>query len=93
MRILHTMLRVGNLDKSIDFYQKAFNMQLIKRKDYPDGKFTLAFLGYDADGVQIELTHNWNTSTYNLGDGFGHIALGVANIYHACEVAKNAGGS
>lgn len=92
MHILHTMLRVGNLDKSIQFYTKAFDMKLLRRKDYPDGKFTLAFLGYNETDAQIELTHNWETNHYDLGNGFGHIALGVDDIYRACDVAKAAGG-
>lgn len=92
MRILHTMLRVGNLDNSIEFYMKAFDMQLLKRKDYPDGKFTLAFLGYSQSEAQIELTYNWDTDHYDLGNGFGHIALGVNDIYNACKIAAQAGG-
>ena len=92
MQILHTMLRVGNLDKSIEFYTQAFNLQLLKRKDYPEGKFTLAFLGYSKSEAQIELTYNWETKHYDLGNGFGHIALGVADIYTACKIAEEAGG-
>lgn len=94
MRILHTMLRVGDLDKSINFYTNAFGMKLLSRKDYPEGKFTLAFIGYGAesDNTVIELTHNWETSQYDLGTGYGHIALGCDDIYHACQVAKEHGG-
>ncbi len=94
MRILHTMLRVGDLDKSIDFYTKAFGMKLLRRKDYPDGKFTLAFIGYgeESSHAVIELTHNWDTSRYDLGTGYGHIALGCDDIYKACEIAKANGG-
>ncbi|AUR51182.1 lactoylglutathione lyase [Aquella oligotrophica] len=94
MRILHTMLRVGNLDKSIDFYTKAFGMKLLRRNDYPEGKFTLAFIGYgnEKENTVIELTHNWDTDSYDLGTGFGHIALGTDDIYQACEVAKLNGG-
>lgn len=94
MRILHTMLRVGNLDKSIDFYTKAFGMKLLRRNDYPEGKFTLAFIGYgnEKENTVIELTHNWDTDSYDLGTGFGHIALGTDDIYQACEIAKANGG-
>ena len=92
MHILHTMLRVVNLDKSIAFYTQAFGMQLLKRTDYPEGKFTLAFLGYNEAEVQLELTYNWETNHYDLGNAYGHIALGVADIYQACEIAEQAGG-
>ncbi|TXI94280.1 MAG: lactoylglutathione lyase [Neisseriales bacterium] len=94
MRILHTMLRVGNLDKSIDFYTKAFGMKLLRRNDYPEGKFTLAFIGYgnEKENTVIELTHNWDTDSYDLGTGFGHIALGTDDIYQACQIAKANGG-
>ena len=82
MRLLHTMLRVGDLEKSIEFYTKIFKMKLLRRKDYPDGKFTLAFLGYgdESEHTAIELTHNWDTKKYNLGDGFGHIAIEVEDV-------------
>lgn len=95
MRILHTMLRVGNLDKSIEFYTKAFGMKLLRRNDYPAGKFTLAFIGYGNEETNsvIELTYNWERSSYSIGDGFGHIALGCDDINEACNVAKNNGGS
>lgn len=94
MRILHTMLRVGDLEKSLDFYTQVLGMRLLRRKDYPDGKFTLAFVGYqdEADGAVLELTHNWDTSSYNLGDGYGHIALEVEDAYKACEDIKTRGG-
>lgn len=94
MRILHTMLRVGDLEKSLAFYTEILGMRLLRRKDYPDGKFTLAFVGYqdEADGAVIELTHNWDTSSYNLGDGYGHIALEVEDAYKACEEIKARGG-
>ncbi|HLT98793.1 MAG TPA: lactoylglutathione lyase [Burkholderiaceae bacterium] len=94
MRILHTMLRVGDLEKSLSFYTEVLGMRLLRRKDYPDGKFTLAFVGYqdEADGAVIELTHNWDTSSYNLGDGYGHIALEVEDAYKACEDIKARGG-
>ncbi|HSV28954.1 MAG TPA: lactoylglutathione lyase [Candidatus Omnitrophota bacterium] len=86
-RMLHTMVRVGNLDKSIDFYTRLLGMKLLRRADYPEGRFTLAFVGYgdEADNTVIELTHNWDTEAYDLGTGFGHIALGVPDIYAACE--------
>lgn len=94
MKILHTMIRVGNLDQSIDFYCDVLGMNLIRRKDYPDGKFTLAFVGYGAESDQavIELTHNWETSKYDLGNGFGHVALGVEDIYTTCDKIKALGG-
>lgn len=94
MRILHTMLRVGNLEKSLEFYTQVLGMKLLRRKDYPDGKFTLAFVGYqdEASGTAIELTHNWDTSGYNLGEGFGHIAIEVDDAYQACENTKKLGG-
>ena len=94
MRILHTMLRVGNLEKSIKFYTDVFNMQLLRKKDYPDGKFTLAFLGYgsEADNTAIELTHNWDTDSYDLGNGYGHIALEVDDVYQAVDAIKKQGG-
>ncbi len=94
MRILHTMLRVGNLEKSIQFYTEIFNMQLLRKKDYPDGKFTLAFLGYgdEASNSAIELTHNWDTQSYDLGNGYGHIALEVDDVYKAVDDIKKQGG-
>ena len=94
MRILHTMLRVGNPDKSLEFYTQVLGMKLLRRKDYPDGKFTLAFVGYqdETDGTVLELTHNWDTSEYDLGNGFGHIAVEVNDAYQACENTKKLGG-
>jgi len=94
MRILHTMLRVGNLEKSIEFYTDIFGMQLLRKKDYPDGKFTLAFLGYgdEASNSAIELTHNWDTDKYDLGNGYGHIALEVDDVYQAVDNIKKQGG-
>ena len=94
MRILHTMLRVGNLDKSLEFYTQVLGMKLLRRKDYPDGKFTLAFVGYqdETDGTVLELTHNWDTSEYDLGNGFGHIAVEVNDAYQACENTRKLGG-
>lgn len=93
MRILHTMVRVADLDKSLDFYQRALGMHILKKQDYPGGRFTLAFLGYGtSEEVAIELTHNWDTAGYDLGDGFGHIAIGVDDIYKACEHIEYCGG-
>lgn len=94
MRLLHTMLRVGDLDTSIRFYTDVLGMQLLRRKDFPDGRFTLAFLGYgdESANMVLELTHNWDTSTYNLGDAYGHIAIGVADVYGACERIRTSGG-
>ncbi|MBC7950339.1 MAG: lactoylglutathione lyase [Rhodospirillaceae bacterium] len=85
--MLHTMIRVGNLDRSVDFYTRLLGMKLLRRQDYPEGRFTLAFVGYgsEADHSVIELTHNWDTESYDLGNGFGHVALGVPDIYGACE--------
>ncbi len=94
MRILHTMLRVGNLEKSITFYTDVLGMRLLRRKDYPEGKFTLAFVGYqdESNGAVLELTHNWDTDKYDLGSGYGHIAIEVDNVYQACEEVKKRGG-
>lgn len=94
MRILHTMLRVGDLEKSIAFYTEVLGMKELRRKDYPDGKFTLAFLGYgnEASNTVLELTYNWGVKSYEIGSGFGHIAIGVPNVYEACEKMKQAGG-
>ncbi len=94
MRMLHTMLRVGDLEKSLQFYCEVLGMQKLRQKDYPDGRFTLAFVGYgeEASHTVIELTHNWDTDHYDLGDGYGHIALGVEDIYGTCEAIKQRGG-
>jgi len=94
MRILHTMLRVGDLERSITFYTDILGMTLLRQKKYPDGEFTLAFLGYDEEvtNTVLELTHNWGTSEYSIGDGFGHIALEVDDVYKATDKIKNLGG-
>jgi len=94
MRLLHTMIRVGDLDRSIAFYTDILGMKVLRRRDYPDGKFTLAFVGYgdEADHTVIELTHNWDTGSYELGNGFGHLAVAVPDAYKACEMVKAKGG-
>lgn len=95
MRILHTMIRVGDLKRSIDFYTNVLHMKLLRQSDYPDGKFTLAFLGYgdESDHTVIELTYNWGVDSYDMGNAFGHIALGVDDIYATCEAIRAAGGN
>ena len=94
MRILHTMLRVGDLERSLRFYTEVLGMRLLRRKDYPEGKFTLAFVGYgdETDTAVIELTHNWGVGKYDLGNAFGHIAVAVDDAYKACEEVKRRGG-
>ena len=94
MRMLHTMLRVGDLDRSIAFYTEVLGMQLLRRKDYPSGRFTLAFVGYGSEAEQtvLELTHNWDTTSYAIGDGYGHIALGVEDIRGTCAAIAGKGG-
>jgi lactoylglutathione lyase len=94
MRLLHTMLRVGNLDRSLAFYTDVLGMRLLRRKDYPGGRFTLAFVGYgdERDHTVLELTHNWDTSRYEIGTGYGHIALGVDDIQAVCEDIRAKGG-
>jgi len=95
MRLLHTMIRVGDLDRSIAFYTGVLGMRLLRRRDYPDGKFTLAFVGYgdEASSSVIELTYNWGVDRYELGTGFGHIALEVDDVYRAAEDIKGRGGT
>jgi len=94
MRILHTMLRVGDLERSIDFYTNVLGMKVLRRKDYPDGQFTLAFVGYgdESEEAVIELTYNWDTEAYDLGDGYGHIAIEVDDVYQAAEAIRERGG-
>ncbi len=94
MRILHTMLRVADLQKSISFYTDILGMRLLRRKDFPDGKFTLAFLGYgdESENTALELTHNWEVSSYELGNAYGHIAIEVEDVYAACDAIKSKGG-
>jgi lactoylglutathione lyase len=94
MRLLHTMLRVGDLQRSIDFYTHVLGMKLLRRKDYPDGRFTLAFVGYgdESGNTVIELTYNWDTDRYDLGSGFGHIAIEVDDVYEAVEELRSRGG-
>ena len=94
MRILHTMLRVGDLNKSIAFYIEVLGMRLLRRTDYPEGKFTLAFVGYqdESAGAVIELTHNWGVDHYDLGNAYGHIAIEVPDAYATCETIKQRGG-
>ncbi len=94
MRILHTMIRVIDLEKSIQFYTDILDMKLLRKKDYPEGKFTLAFVGYgnESEEAVIELTHNWDTENYELGNAFGHIAIEVNDVYKACESMKKSGG-
>ena len=95
MRMLHTMIRVGDLQKSIDFYADVLGMKLLRKKDYPDGKFTLAFVGYgdEAEHTVIELTYNWDTDHYDLGEGYGHIAIEVDDCVQACVDVRNRGGT
>ncbi len=94
MRILHTMIRVGDLEKSLKFYTEVLGMALLRRQDYPEGRFTLAFVGYgpESESAVIELTHNWDTAAYDIGNGFGHIALAVPDAYAACAEIKARGG-
>jgi lactoylglutathione lyase len=94
MRILHTMLRVTDLERSLAFYTEVLGMRLLRRQDYPEGRFTLAFVGYEAESASavVELTHNWDTHHYDLGNGFGHIAIGVEDLYGACETLRQRGG-
>jgi len=94
MRLLHTMLRVGDLDRSINFYSEILGMKLLRKKDYPDGKFTLAFIGYgdEKDNTVIELTYNWGVEEYDVGSGYGHIAIEVDDVYKAADEIQQRGG-
>lgn len=94
MRILHTMLRVGDLQRSLQFYTEVLGMKLLRQKDYPDGEFTLAFIGYgdEANNTVIELTYNWDVDSYELGKGFGHIAIEVDDVYAATDEIRSRGG-
>ena len=93
MRLLHTMIRVNDLDESIKFYCEFLGMKLLRKKEYPSGRFTLAFVGYgtESESAVIELTHNWDTHEYELGTAFGHIAIGVEDIYKTCEALRAKG--
>ena len=95
MRMLHTMLRVGDLERSKAFYVDALEMKLLREHSFPEGEFTLAFLGYgdESDSTLLELTHNWGQSEYDMGDAYGHIAIGVDDVYEACNRIRNAGGN
>jgi lactoylglutathione lyase len=95
MRILHTMLRVGNLQRSIDFYTQILGMQLLRTSENPEYKYSLAFVGYghNPEHAEIELTYNWGVDTYEMGTAFGHVALGVSDIFAACERIRTAGGN
>ena len=93
MQFLHTMIRVGDLERSIKFYTETLGMKLLRKKDYPGGRFTLAFVGYgdEKDNTVVELTNNWDTESYDLGGGFGHLAFGVEDIYATCETMRSQG--
>lgn len=93
MRILHTMLRVGDLDKSLAFYQDVLGMKLLRREDFPSGRFTLVFLGYgeEAENTVLELTYNWDVHSYDIGNAYGHIAIEVDNAYEACDAVRDKG--
>ena len=94
MRILHTMLRVADLERSLRFYTEVLGMRLLRRNDYPEGKFTLAFVGYgdESAAAVLELTHNWGVDKYELGNAYGHVAIAVDDAYKACEEVKRRGG-
>ncbi len=95
MRLLHTMIRVGDLERSLQFYTEVLGMRLLRKHDYPDGRFTLAFVGFgpESETAVIELTHNWDTASYDLGNGFGHIALAVDDAAAACDEIRRRGGN
>ncbi len=94
MRLLHTMIRVGDLQRSIDFYTEVLGMRLLRKSDYPSGRFTNAFVGYDDESraAVLELTHNWDTTAYDMGSGFGHVAVEVEDAYKACDEVRKRGG-
>lgn len=94
MRMLHTMLRVGDMDRSLAFYTEVLGMKELRRRDYPEGKFTLAFVGYgpESETAVLELTHNWETKSYDVGTGYGHIAIEVEDAYKACDEVRRRGG-
>ena len=94
MRILHTMIRVGDLNRSLDFYTKVLGMRELRRRDYPEGRFTNCFVGYgdESQSAVLELTHNWDTKSYELGTGYGHVAVEVEDAYKACEEVTRRGG-
>jgi lactoylglutathione lyase len=94
MRLLHTMIRVGNLDRSIGFYTDVLGMKLLRRKDYPEGRFTNVFVGYgdEREHAVLELTHNWDTAQYDLGTGYGHVAVEVDDAAQACNRVRERGG-
>jgi lactoylglutathione lyase len=94
MRLLHTMIRVGDLQRSVDFYTQVLGMRLLRKSDYPSGRFTNAFVGYEDESraAVLELTHNWDTRSYDMGSGFGHVAVEVDDAYKACDEVKKRGG-
>jgi lactoylglutathione lyase len=94
MRMLHTMIRVGDLQRSLDFYTQVLGMKFLRKADYPTGRFTNAFVGYDDESktAVLELTHNWDTKSYDLGNGYGHVAIAVEDAYKTCEEVKKRGG-
>ncbi|MEE9156969.1 MAG: lactoylglutathione lyase [Gammaproteobacteria bacterium] len=94
MRIMHTILRVGDMDRSIHFYTQVLGMKVLRKQEYPDNQFTLAFVGYgdEADHAVLELTYNWDQDRYEMGDAYGHIAIGVDDVYAACDAIRKRGG-
>ncbi|MEE8055195.1 MAG: lactoylglutathione lyase [Gammaproteobacteria bacterium] len=94
MRIMHTMLRVGDMDRSIHFYTEVLGMKVLRKQEYPDNQFTLAFVGYgdEVDHAVLELTYNWDQDRYEMGDAYGHIAIGVDDVYAACDAIRERGG-
>ena len=94
MRMLHTMIRVGDLQRSVDFYTQVLGMKLLRQKEYPEGRFTNTFVGYDDESntAVLELTYNWDTQSYDLGSGYGHVAIEVDDVYKTCDDIKKRGG-